>query len=84
MAKPILVFAFAAVIFTAIILAQEQAPAPSFKEGDTWQFNVSRRGQIGSSTDLIEGMYELSVTQGVVKLYDINRGQRNEIPIQPW
>ena len=28
-------------------------------------------------------MYELSVTQGVVKLYDINSGQKNEIPIKP-
>ena len=28
-------------------------------------------------------MYELSVTQGVVKLYEVNGGQKNEIPIQP-
>ena len=28
-------------------------------------------------------MYELTVTQGVVKLYDINGGQRNEQPVQP-
>ena len=28
-------------------------------------------------------MYELSVTQGVVKLHQLNSGQRNEIPIQP-
>jgi hypothetical protein len=33
-------------------------------EGDTWQFNVFRKGQIGTSTDQIEGMYEVSVTQG--------------------
>lgn len=84
MAKPILLSVLAAAIFwsTAILFAQEQA-APSYKEGDTWQFNISRKGQIGTSTDLNEGMYELSVTQGVVKLYDVKGGQKNEIPIQP-
>ena len=85
MAKPILLFGFAAITFwsTAILFAQEQAPAPVHKEGDTWQFNISRKGQISSSTDQNEGMYELSVTQGAVKLYAIDRGQKNEIPLQP-
>ncbi len=85
MAKPILLSVLAAAIVwrTAILFAQEQAPAPSFKEGDTWQFNISRMGQISSSTDQNEGLYELSVTQGAVKLYAITGGQRNEIPIRP-
>jgi hypothetical protein len=84
MTKPIL-FAVLAAIFssTAILFAQEQAAAPVHKEGDTWQFNISRKGQIFGSTNYFEGMYELSITQGVVKLYDINGGQKNEIPIQP-
>jgi hypothetical protein len=77
------IFAVALSWSTAVVFAQEQAPAPSFKEGDTWQFNISRKGQIASSTDQIEGMYELSVTQGAVKLYDINGGQKNEKPIEP-
>jgi hypothetical protein len=69
---------------TVIVLAQEQAPAPVHKEGDTWQFNFSRKGQIASSTDqLNEGVYELSVLQGDVKLYESNGGQRSEIPIRP-
>jgi hypothetical protein len=28
-------------------------------------------------------MYELSITQGVVKIYEVNGNQKNEIPIQP-
>ena len=28
-------------------------------------------------------MYELSVTQGAVKIYEVNGSQKNEIPIQP-
>jgi hypothetical protein len=76
-------FALALFFSTAIILAQEQAPAPVHKEGDTWQFNISRKGQIASSTDQNEGMYELSIAQGAVKLYELNGSQKNEIPIQP-
>src|SRR4029453_6222216 len=75
------IFAVAISWSTAVVFAQEQAPAPSFKEGDTWQFNISRKGQLTSSTEQNEGMYELSVTQGAVKLYDVNGGQKNEKPI---
>jgi hypothetical protein len=84
MARPIAFGCFAAAIFwsTAILFAQEQASAPSLKEGDTWQFAIFRKGQIGTSTDLNEGMYELSVTQGVVKLYQIDGGKKNEKPIE--
>jgi hypothetical protein len=77
------IFAVAISWSTAVVFAQEQAPAPSFKEGDTWQFNISRKGQLTSSTEQNEGMYELSVTQGAVKLYDVNGGQKNEKPIEP-
>jgi len=85
MNKLILSVGFAVSLFwsSAGILAQEQAAAPAHKEGDTWQFNISRKGQIGSSTDQNEGMYELSVAQGAVKLYDVNGGQKNELSIQP-
>ena len=85
MSKRMLFFGFAVAFFfsTAIVLAQEQAPAPSFKEGDTWQFNFSRKRQVASSTEQNDGMYELSITQGVVKIYEVNGNQKNEIPIQP-
>ena len=85
MARPILSSVLAAAIFwgTAILFAQEQAPAPSFKEGDTWQFNTIRKGQLAQSTDQNEGIYELTVTQGVVKIYDVNGGQKNERSVQP-
>jgi hypothetical protein len=85
MNKLILSVGFAVSLFwsTAGILAQEQAAAPVHKEGDTWQFNFSRKGQIASSTEQNDGMYELSVTQGVVKIYEANGSQKNEILIQP-
>src|SRR5262249_46108999 len=66
----------------AVVLAQEQAPAPLYKEGDTWQFNISRKGQVGSSTEQNDGVYELSVSQGTVKIYQIDGSQKNEKIIQ--
>jgi len=33
----------------ATVSAQDQAPAPTFKEGDTWQFNISRKTEGGGS-----------------------------------
>src|SRR5262245_49334492 len=85
MTTTILLFVLAAMIFcsTAILFAQEQAPTPSFKDGDTWQFNIFRKGQIGTSTEVNEGMYEVSVTQGVVKLYQVDGGQKIEKTIEP-
>jgi hypothetical protein len=85
MSKRILSVGFAVALFfsTVVVFAQEQAAAPSFKEGDTWQFNFSRKGQIASSTEQNNGMYELSITQGVVKVYEVNGNQKNEIAIQP-
>jgi hypothetical protein len=84
MSKRILSLGFAVALFwsAAVVLAQEQA-APVHKEGDTWQFNFSRNGQVASSTEQNDGMYELSITQGVVKIYEVNGNQKNEIAIQP-
>ena len=85
MSKRILAVGFAIALFwsTAIVLAQEQAPAPSFKDGDTWQFNITRKGQVASSTDQNNGMYELSVAQGQVRIYGMNGSQKREMPVQP-
>jgi hypothetical protein len=63
--------------------AQDQVPAPSFKEGDTWQFNVTRKKGIASSTELTEGLYELVFSQGKIKLYQVSGSQKNEIEIRP-
>ena len=85
MNKRILSVGFAAAIFwsTAIVLAQEQLPAPSFKEGDTWQINISRQGQVGSSTDQTEGLYEIVYTQGGVRVFKMEGGQKTEVDTAP-
>ena len=76
-------FALALFFSTAIVLAQEQVPAPSFKEGDTWQINIGRQGQVGSSTDQNEGLYEIVYTQGKARVFKIEGGQKTEVDTAP-
>jgi hypothetical protein len=68
---------------SAFVLAQEPAQAPSFKDGDTWQFNITRQGgaQNVTSTDFNDGKYELMFTHGGVKLYQVEESQKNELAI---
>jgi hypothetical protein len=67
----------------AISSAQDQAPAPVFKEGDTWQFNRTNKGQTVSTTERIEGIYELVYAQGQMKLYQVVGNEKTEIDVQP-
>jgi hypothetical protein len=62
-----------------MILAQDQAPAPTHKEGDTWQFSIARKGGAVSSTELNDGTYELVFTQDNVKLFEVSGNQKNQI-----
>jgi hypothetical protein len=66
------------------VSAQDQAPAPSFKEGDTWQFKITRLGgaENVTSTEFNDGTYELVFTQGKVKLYSVEGNQKTEMMIQ--
>jgi hypothetical protein len=85
MSKRILFSVFAVAFFwsTAAVLAQEQVPTPVFKEGDTWQFNITHKNWVASSTEYLEGVHELTFTQGNVKIFQISGSQKNEIAIKP-
>jgi hypothetical protein len=85
MNKRVLFFLVGIAVFcsTTVIVAQDQAPAPVFKEGDTWQINITRKDQVGSSTSQNEGAYELVFTQGKVKVFEINGSQKSEVNVQP-
>jgi hypothetical protein len=62
---------------------QDQAPAPVFKEGDTWQFNRTNKGQLVSSSERISGIYELVFSQGQIKIYEVVGNQKNELDVKP-
>jgi hypothetical protein len=77
------VFALAISCGVVGAFAQEQAPAPTFKEGDSWQINISRKDQGASSSSQTEGAYELVFTQGKIKVFEINGDQKSEVNVQP-
>jgi hypothetical protein len=85
MGRRILLSVFAVALFwsTVVVLAQDQAPAPVFKEGDTWQFNRTNKGQLTSSSERISGIYELVFSQGQMKLYEVAGTEKNELDVKP-
>jgi hypothetical protein len=76
-------FAAAVLISGVLSFAQAQESAPTFKEGDTWQINIERKNQVASSSAQNAGAYELVFTQGKVKVFEIDGGQKKEIDVQP-
>lgn len=66
-------FAAALLWTTAIVLAQDQAPAPSYKDGDSWQFKAAEKGSTVSSTRALDGDYEVSYKQGDMKVVPMGR-----------
>lgn len=43
--------------------SQDEAAKPSYKNGDTWLYTVKEGGSIGQSTRLLNGTYEVSITE---------------------
>jgi hypothetical protein len=67
---------------TTAILAQDQAPAPSYKDGDSWQFNVKPEGQQVSSSERFVGIFELVYSQGQLKVFEVNGDRKTELDIK--
>ena len=65
------------------IVAQDQVPPPVFKDGDTWQINISRKGQIASSTDVNEGLYEIVFAQGKVQVFSVSGTEKTVVDTSP-
>lgn len=85
MSKRILSVGFAVGLFwsTVIVVAQEQAAQPVFKDGDSWQFTINQKGLVVSTTERITGTYELVFSQGKVKVYEMIGDQKSELDIKP-
>lgn len=69
--KTILVFV-ATFLFIANgvdVLAQEQTAKPEYKEGDAWQYKVSEKDFAASSSEALNGNYELTIVQGKIKVF---------------
>jgi hypothetical protein len=63
------------------VRAQEQVPAPTFKEGDSWQFKVTEENFVASNSERLSGTYELKYSQGKVKVNLLTGDKREEIAV---
>jgi hypothetical protein len=79
MAKLLFSFIVCAVVFqnSMVVSAQDRVSAPVFREGDTWLYKISSTG--GNTTSLGDGNYELTFTQGNVKLFKVEGDQKAEL-----
>jgi hypothetical protein len=65
---------------TAVSLfAQEQAAKPTFNEGDTWRFNIVETGFQASSTEMLQGNYEVTYSQGKIKAAAVSGDKKEEV-----
>jgi hypothetical protein len=59
--------------------AQDQAPAPAHKEGQTWQFKVTETFLGISNSNAFDGIYELTVAGENITVAKVTDGQREPI-----
>jgi hypothetical protein len=52
---------------------QDQAAAPSYRDGDSWQFNVVEKGSTSSSTRGLDGDYRVLFKGGEVRVVPVNQ-----------
>ena len=74
---------FFAVIFVSAlfsvesqVFSQDEAPKPSYKNGEIWLFTAKEGGSTGSTSNPINGTYELSIVDGKLKIASVNGSQK--------
>jgi hypothetical protein len=58
--------------------SQEQAPAPTYKAGDFWQYRVTNEGYATSRSNRTVGDYEVRFTGSEYKVYELRGNQKVE------
>ena len=63
--------------------SQEQAEAPTFKDGDFWQFRVREWDWITQRSNALNGLYEVSYSQGRVEVFEVIADQKANLGRRP-
>ena len=79
---------FAVIVVSALcaqsqVYSQDEAAKPSYKNRETWLFTVKEGGSIGSTSNPLNGTYELSIVEGKLKIAAVNGSQREELDPRP-
>jgi len=72
---------FPGLLFMATLpaLAQEQAPAPNHKNGQSWQFKVTEVHKGVARSDAFDGIYELRVVGEKIAVSQLVDGKREPV-----
>ena len=65
------------------VFSQDEAAKPAYKNGETWLFTAKEGGSIGSTSNPINGTYELSIVDGKLKVASVNGSQKEELDPRP-
>lgn len=60
-------------------MAQEQAPKPNLRDGEVWQYRITEKDYASSSTEALNGSYEVSLTQGKVSASYLNGSAKESV-----
>ena len=79
---------FAVIVVSALyaqsqVLSQDEDAKPAYKNGETWLFTVKEGGSTGSTSNPLNGNYELSIIDGKLKIAGVNGSQREELDPRP-
>jgi hypothetical protein len=77
-------FVFPFVLFVLFLTCvdtagQERAETPVFGDGDFWQYRVDERGEYMKTARELNGIYELVHSNGRLKVYKLERNQKQEL-----
>jgi len=79
---------FAVIVVSAFfarseVFSQDEAAKPSYKNGEIWLFTAKEGGSTGSTSNPLNGTYELSIVEGKLKIAAVNGSQREELDPRP-
>lgn len=63
--------------------SQDEATKPAYKNGESWLFTVKEGGSTGSSSNLLNGTYEVSIVAGKMKTAVVNGSQKDDLDPRP-
>ncbi len=84
--RKLLVFgAIVAAVLSAqsAVFSQDEAAKPAYKNGDTWVFAVKESGTIGSTSNALNGTYEISIVDGKMKVASVQGAQKDDLDPMP-
>lgn len=61
--------------------AGEEVGAPIYRDEDTWLYSIVEKDFIGSSSNALNGLYEITIVDGDAKVFYVSDGVKEEITV---